>query len=149
MAADAAVHAGLVTTDALRRALGAVRGLHGADRARDAARRCRDGAESPMETRLRLLLVGAGLPEPVLQHPVRTAVGELHLDLAWPDRRLGVEYDGYAWHADRAAFARDRRRWRALTAAGWDVHPVSVVDVRQPHALLTSLRAALARGGAS
>lgn len=101
-----------------------------------------------METRLRLLLVDAGLPEPVLQHPARTAVGELHLDLAWPDRRIGLEYDGYAWHADQTAFARDRRRWRALAAAGWDLHPVSNGDVRHPRALLTALRAALVRRAA-
>ncbi|MGH3745419.1 MAG: hypothetical protein ACRDTP_11215 [Mycobacteriales bacterium] len=147
VAADAALHAGLVSVEQLRRSLGAVRGLHGASRARDAVRRCREGAQSPMETRLRLLLVSAGLPEPVLQHPVRTSLGELHLDLAWPHARIGVEYDGYTWHSDQETFARDRRRWRALAAAGWDMHPVPHADVRHPHALLSALRAALARRG--
>lgn len=145
VAADSAVHAGLVTVDELRRGVGMVQRLHGAERARDVARRCRAGAESPMETRLRLLLLGAGLPEPVLQHLVRTAIGELRLDIAWLEHRIGVEYDGFAWHPDRAAFARDRRRWRALAATGWDVHPVSIVDVRHPRPLLTSLRGAFAR----
>jgi very-short-patch-repair endonuclease len=143
--ADAAVHARLVTPEQLRRALPTVHRRHGAERARDAVRRCRAGAESPMETRLRLLLIAAGLPEPVLQHPVRTAIGLCRLDLSWPDHRIAVEYDGYDWHSGRAAFARDRQRWRALHTLGWDVHPVSAADVRHPNALLTALRVGLVR----
>ena len=104
--ADAAINAGLVTPEGLRGALPTVHRRHGAERARDAVRDCRAGAESPMETRLRLLLVAAGLPEPVLQHPVRTSIGLCRLDLSWPDQRLAVEYDGYDWHSGRAAFAR-------------------------------------------
>ena len=47
-------------------------------------------ADSPMETRIRFALVQAGLPCPVLQHPV----GPYLLDLAYPDLKLAIEYDG-------------------------------------------------------
>jgi very-short-patch-repair endonuclease len=43
-----------------------------------------------METRIRLVIVFAGLPVPVLQHPV----GPYLLDMAYPAIRLAVEYDG-------------------------------------------------------
>jgi hypothetical protein len=51
---------------------------------------------SPMETRLRLLIVAAGLPPPHVQWVVqdvaaRTAVW---LDLAWPELMIGIEYEG-------------------------------------------------------
>jgi hypothetical protein len=68
------------------------------------------GAESPMETRVRLRLIDFGLPAPETQFEVRTPSGAFvaRLDLAYPDCKVAVEYDG-AWH-----FARrredDRRR---------------------------------------
>jgi very-short-patch-repair endonuclease len=98
-----------------------------------------------METRLRLLLIDGGLPEPTLQHPVTTPSGRFRLDLSWPSALIAVEYDGFQFHADHVAFARDRRRWRALVAAGWDVHPVTALDLRQPAALVTAVGDALRR----
>jgi hypothetical protein len=47
-------------------------------------------AGSPMETRIRLAILGAGLPVPVLQFPV----GPYFLDLAYPAIGLAIEYDG-------------------------------------------------------
>jgi hypothetical protein len=51
---------------------------------------------SPMESRLRLLLVAGGLPWPVTQYEVRTAEGLFvaWLDLAYPEHKLGIEYEG-------------------------------------------------------
>jgi very-short-patch-repair endonuclease len=40
------------------------------------------------------------------------------VDFLWRDAQLVVEVDGYAFHRDRAAFERDRRRDAALMAAG-------------------------------
>jgi hypothetical protein len=53
-------------------------------------------AESPQETRLRLLLVRSGFPRPVTQIPVRNDRGRVvrRIDMGWPDRMVGVEYDG-------------------------------------------------------
>lgn len=145
VAADAALHAGACTRDELRAALAACRGRTGVALARRAVELCRAGAESPMETRLRLLVVRAGLPEPVLQHRVQPSIGELRLDQAWPDRQLCLEYDGYDPHTTRHAFARDRVRWRALAAVGWQIHPVTYAGVRHPARLVAELRSALGR----
>jgi hypothetical protein len=66
----------------------------GARRARTALALAAPGAESPMETRLRLQLVRAGLPPPVLQHCLEDERGSTvaRLDLAYVTERLGVEY---------------------------------------------------------
>jgi hypothetical protein len=53
-------------------------------------------SESPMETRVRLLLVLAGLPRPTSQFVVRDALGGFvaRADFAFPVQRLIIEYDG-------------------------------------------------------
>ncbi|MFC8297744.1 endonuclease domain-containing protein [Micromonospora orduensis] len=77
------------------------------------------GAQSPPESQLRVRLVLGGLPRPVTQHPIRVAGGlVLHPDLAWPEFRVAVEYDG-RWHADPEQLHRDRRRLNLLVGAGW------------------------------
>ena len=77
--------------------------------------------DSPKEVDVARLLVRAGLPRPEQQHLV-TIGGTVHeLDLAWPDLRLNVEYDGWESHGGREAFERDRQRDAELTAAGWTV----------------------------
>lgn len=75
--------------------------------------------ESPMESRLRLLLVRAGLPRPVAQHVVRGPTGRFiaRVDLAYPDLRVAVEYDGRAAHP--VGLARDRERAWELRRAEW------------------------------
>jgi very-short-patch-repair endonuclease len=97
-----------------------------------------------METRTRLLLVAGGLPRPIAQHVVRDSDGRFvaRLDLAYPDQRVAVEYDG-AWHWQQRR-ADDRRRDR-LRALGWVVLVVSAEDVfRQPEAVVASVKAVLA-----
>jgi hypothetical protein len=68
-------------------------------------------AESPMETRLRVGLVGAGLAVPEVQYPIVDEHGFTlaRVDLAYPAARLAVEYDG-ALHFDRRRAELDRRR---------------------------------------
>ncbi|MEU7618606.1 DUF559 domain-containing protein [Micromonospora rifamycinica] len=101
-------------------------------------------AQSPPESHLRVRLVLAGLPRPVVQHPARLPSGLLlHPDLAWPEFRVAVEYDGH-WHTDPDQLHRDRRRLNQLVAAGWIVLHVTsrrLTDdfpgvVREVHAVL-------------
>ena len=73
-------------------------------------------AESPMETRIRLAIVLAGLPAPLPQVPV----GPYRLDMAYPELMLGVEYDGRE-HLDQRRALRDLERQAFLTAAGWRI----------------------------
>ncbi|HLZ36763.1 MAG TPA: DUF559 domain-containing protein [Mycobacteriales bacterium] len=106
----------------------------------------RPAAESPMETRQRLLLVLAGLPEPVPQHEVRDPDGVLiaRLDLAYPQRRLGIEFDG-SGHADPRQWRADLRRQNALLRAGWRLLRFTAADVyRHPGTVVAQVRAALA-----
>lgn len=89
----------------------------------------RVGAESPRESDTRMLLVRGGLPEPVVQHVVRDAFGNtIRLDLAWPDIKLAVEYDGQHHFSDPDQATSDMRRHRALQLEGWMVIRVANED---------------------
>jgi hypothetical protein len=66
-----------------------------------------------METRIRLVIVFAGLPVPVLQHPV----GPYLLDMAYPAIRLAVEYDGQTHRTQKRAL-RDLTRQAYLSGKG-------------------------------
>lgn len=74
---------------------------------------------SELERQALELFRRAGLPLPRINALVHTAEGPLEVDFCWPDRRLVVEADGFAFHRTRAAFERDRRRDQLLRAAGW------------------------------
>jgi hypothetical protein len=96
------------------------------------------GAQSPPESHLRVRLVLAGLPRPVVQHPVRLPSGlVLHPDLAWPEFRVAVEYDGHP-HADPDQLHPDRKRLNQLVGAGWIV--LHVTGRRLHHEFPTVLR---------
>ncbi|HWC09600.1 MAG TPA: hypothetical protein VG455_00105, partial [Acidimicrobiales bacterium] len=77
--------------------------------------------DSAGEMDLARLLTEAGLPMPTAQHQVVTGGTVYVLDLAYPELRLGFEYDGWAVHGTRSAFDRDRIRGNALAAAGWTI----------------------------
>lgn len=106
------------------------------------------GAQSPPESQLRVRLVLGGLPRPVTQHPIRLPTGlVLHPDLAWPDFRIAVEYDG-RWHADPEQLHRDRRRLNLLVGAGWLVlHVTSRRLQKEFPAVLSEVRSALISRG--
>ncbi|MFE5673030.1 hypothetical protein ACFQ58_15635 [Agromyces sp. NPDC056523] len=96
----------------------------------EALPRIRVGAESPKETHLRLVLVDAGLPEPVSNAPVRLAHdATVHPDLAYPERRIAFEYLGDIHRTDRRRWQEDLRRRRDLSAAGWHVVEVTADDL--------------------
>ena len=77
-------------------------------------------AESPMESRTRMALHLGGLPAPALQHPVLARGTCYYLDLAYPEARLAIEYDG-ADHRTQRRARRDLVREAALTALGWHI----------------------------
>ena len=56
------------------------------------------GAESPQESRVRLLLISAGLPPPETQIEFTDELGivRIRVDMGWRDWRVAVEYDGVA-----------------------------------------------------
>ncbi len=146
-AADAALRLGLVRLVELRAALCALP----AGRGRAAVARVlalvdpRSG--SVLESLLRVLLHVHGIRPPRSQLVVRTRQGVRvgRVDFAWPDLRLVVEADGFAFHADRRAYRDDRRRSNALVLAGWRLLRFTWEDVVQhPERVVAAVRTALA-----
>ncbi|UUZ60810.1 hypothetical protein [Nocardioides sp. B-3] len=108
--------------------------------ARQAARFVRARVDSPMESRLRMLVVLAGLPEPVVNVSIRDEDGmEIRrYDLSWPEVRVVVEYDGRhhverieQWESDlerREAIDDDDWRILVVVAAGVYKRPEETVN---------------------
>ena len=143
VAVDQFLHSRLIALDDLRAAAAAVSGP-GCRGIRLAVGRADGLAQSPQETRLRLLLHGSPLPRPVAQHTVRDADGRFvaEVDFGWPEQAVAVEYDG-VWHGEAQQVGKDRRRFNRLTAAGWTVIFVTAADLRDPVVLVARVRAAL------
>jgi len=99
------------------------------------------GAESVRESQLRVVLVKAGLPRPVTQYMVLTEDGMFvaRVDLAWPEFRVIVEYDG-SYHDDPRQVARDRARINALRAAGWTVLVVDRAQFARREEMVAMIR---------
>jgi very-short-patch-repair endonuclease len=102
------------------------------------------GAESPPESKVRVRLVLAGLPKPVTQYVItHNHRFVARVDLAWPQQRVAVEYDGL-WHGSTDQFHADRRRLNGLAAAGWVVLHVTAQRLRDDFdGFVTELRTAL------
>jgi very-short-patch-repair endonuclease len=143
VALDQFLRAGLVTVDQLRAAAAAISGP-GCRQIRRAADLADGLAESPQETRVRLLLNGSRLPRPTAQYTVRGPDGRFiaRVDFAWPDVKVAVEYEGM-WHGQAQQVGRDRRRLNELTAAGWTVVFVTAAELRDPVVLIARIAAAL------
>ncbi len=116
----------------------------GTRRAREALALIRVGADSPMETKSRLALVRAGLPEPELQimldpNDPYTASA----DLGYRKYRVAIQYDGGA-HLTSEQQLRDNRRDSAFSLAGWRCIKANRHDAAQGfHSLIDHLRALL------
>ncbi len=105
-------------------------------------------AESPPESWLRLLVVEAGFPPPVMQFEIRDLDGRLRyvLDQSWPELRIALEYDGYEAHQDRGT--QDSRRDEDLGRRGWITIRARAADLRDPSRLLAELDEAFRARGA-
>jgi hypothetical protein len=119
--------------------------------ARRAASLVRDGVDSPMETRLRLLMVFAGLPEPVINHALRGARGRgsMRFDLSYPELLLIIEYDGVQHAKDDRQYSRDIERREELDAAGWRIIVIRSADIyANPRQTLDRIAGAMRLAGA-
>jgi very-short-patch-repair endonuclease len=96
---------------------------------------------SEAERRLQRLIRAAHLPKPHTN--VRVAGWEV--DVLWPPERLVVEVDGYAYHGNRAAFERDRRKDAALVAAGYTVIRITWRQLKDEPFAVVALLARLIR----
>ena len=104
------------------------------------------GAESPQETRVRLLLIRAGLPRPETQ--IEFPDLRIRVDMGWRGPKVAVEYDGIQHWADRYQRSWDIERIALLEAAGWCVIRVSAEMLSRPDAIVERVRSKLVeRGG--
>lgn len=92
-------------------------------------------AESPMESRLRLVLVLAGLPRPEAQFRLDVDGREVRFDLAYPAVKLAIEYDGGRHDGDL-----DRRRDVRAGRLGWYTARFTARDIAAPEATAESVR---------
>ncbi|MFI7674011.1 DUF559 domain-containing protein [Actinophytocola sp. NPDC049390] len=115
-------------------------GRRGSARAAELLRASQDRAASAAERLLVGLVRGAGLSGWRCGY----RVGGYALDLAFPEARLAIEVDGWAWHSDVQRFRHDRRRQNALVLTGWTVLRFTWHDLTtRPDAVSYEIRLAL------
>ena len=99
---------------------------------------------SPKETELRLLIRDAGLPEPLVGYEVHDNgyfVGTP--DLAYPEYKVAIEYEGDVHRLDLRTFRDDIDRRERFEDAGWRVIRVTADHLLRPNALIDRIRFAL------
>lgn len=83
----------------------------------------RENTDSPMETKTRLALCDAGLPCPEVNFPLTAPGGHnFYLDMAYPDQKVAVEYDG-SFHSKQ--LDEDVERRHQIEMLGWSVVQVT------------------------
>jgi very-short-patch-repair endonuclease len=130
--ADAMVRAELVTIAELARRIRRLKHFPGIVQARALLRLIDPRAESPGESWLRLRLVDAGFPFPRPQFEVIDHRGRViaRIDLAYPEIKLAMEYDGAAYHTHEKDRQHDEERRVLLSDAyGWRFEPATKADV--------------------
>jgi very-short-patch-repair endonuclease len=143
--ADAALHQRRVRLEDLRSWAASNPRRHGIRAMRRVIELVEPKAESAMESRLRMLLVLAGLPRPRAQVSIHDESGRFagRPDLYYDRHRLGIEYDG-AVH--RESLAKDNRRQNRLLNAGVRLLRFTAADVvGDPDSVVTQVRAILSR----
>ena len=103
-------------------------------------------AESPMETRLRWLLIQRGVPRPEVQANLHDSENRFvgRADLYYPAARLVLEYDG-GNHRDR--LVEDDRRQNLLVSAGFRLLRFTAGDIyNRPDVVECQVRDALRKG---
>ena len=103
------------------------RGARGIVQLRQAVDLMDGGAESPQETRTRLLLINAGFPRPKTQIIICNEYDEFvaRIDMGWPEFRVGVQYDGPQHWTDPDRHALDIDQQAELQALDWRIIRVS------------------------
>jgi very-short-patch-repair endonuclease len=147
---DSLVRRTWATADSLARFV-ANTSVNGARRAREVAPFVRHSVDSPNETRLRLLIMTAGLPEPVVNFELVERDGQTRrrLDLAYPSLRLAVEFDGRHHIERRGQWQQDLHRREELESAGWRLIVVTSSDLyADPLGLLMRIADAIQLAGA-
>jgi len=143
-ALDAALHRRLLKLDELTAWLVEHDRFPGIARLRRVMELAEPATESVMETRLRLVLVLAGLPRPQAQVRLFDGAGRFvaRPDLYYPERRLAIEYDG---STHRESLTADNRRQNRMINSGYKLLRFCAADVLSaPDSILALVRQELA-----
>lgn len=133
----------LTSTKELARFLERTKGFRGSVHAKQALRHTLNGAASPMEAEMAMLLTlprrlgGYGLPKPLLNH--RLDLGGLRgtrlrrraitVDAAWPTKKLALEYDSDQFHTGAEKIAADSERRNDILFLGYSVKTVTSKEI--------------------
>jgi hypothetical protein len=126
-------------------------GVRGLVQLRQVLRLMDGGAESPQETKTRLLIVRSGLPKPETQIRVLDRINYpfARLDMGYRELKVAVEFDGAQHWTDPAQRTADIDRYAELGALGWRIVRVSSDLLRyRPEVLLARVCTALRQAGA-
>jgi len=101
---------------------------------RHAVARLNDRSESPPESKLRVIIVDAGLPMPRVNHSVSDRFGEFvaRTDLIIDAYRIILEYQGDYHRTVKGQWRADMTRRSRLEAQGWRVMEPNADDLLDP-----------------
>jgi len=147
VALDMALHRRIVSLTQLRSYLKVTRRAKGIATLRRAIELTEPATESPMETRLRMLLLMARLPRPHAQVSLHDHQGRFlgRPDLYYSEHKLALEYDG-ATHRD--SLVEDNRRQNRLLNGGFRLLRFTAADIFQaPESVIGQVRLAISKHG--
>ena len=140
-ALDAMVRAEAFELDDLTATAMAGTGQWGVTRFRRAISLIDARAQSAPESKVRVALVLAGLT-PVPQYEVCGGANPIHADLAFPEARIAIEYEG-AYHFEGDQIVRDDARYARLRDLGWTVIRLASADLHDLDSVVARVRVAL------
>ncbi|MET4582380.1 hypothetical protein ABIE21_001890 [Conyzicola nivalis] len=132
----------------LEAAVAEATGVPGIKRARDALLEIRPGTDSPMESRMRLTIVRAGLPEPAIRHTVYFEgyfVGTP--DLAYVRERVALDFDGKLHLTEERVYVDDVERRALFEDADWRYLTITKNHLHVPRSFLARLERLLSERG--
>lgn len=116
------------------------KGRYGSPAARILLQAAADGARSAAERLLIKLLREAGITGWTANYPV----GGYKVDVGFPEPKIALETDGFAYHSDAEAFQIDRKRQNAISLLGWQVLRFTWLDLTgYPERVIATIREAL------
>lgn len=154
VAADAALHKRLVEHEELRRRLFDLARVPGVRPAARVISFADSRSESVGESRSRVVLHSLGVAPPVLQLPIRTALGECRVDFGWDQERVVGEFDGQIKYGRLLRPGQDpgdvvfeeKQREDAIRDENWNVVRWTWGELSRPMGLHDRVRRALERG---
>lgn len=120
------------TFEELQRYVAEARGFEGIRKCRQALRLIRENTDSSQETRTRIALIRYGLPVPDVNHRMVLpgSSRSVYLDMAYPELRIAIEYDGKHHRFNSGQVLVDDQRREEIENAGWKYIKVTFMDLQ-------------------